>query len=98
MLNLSFTTTDSGKTHKMRGSPTEPGVIPLAVHDLFESISLVHLITFLTICVSMFVKWFSLDLGLFVENFFIRGTTVFPFLWFTTRMQAGSLFYVYVVP
>ncbi|CAN6909214.1 unnamed protein product [Brassica oleracea] len=24
----------------MRGSPTEPGVIPLAVHDLFESISL----------------------------------------------------------
>ncbi|KAF3486204.1 hypothetical protein F2Q69_00054919 [Brassica cretica] len=36
MLNLSFTTTDIGKTHTMRGSPTEPGVIPLAVHDLFE--------------------------------------------------------------
>ncbi|KAF8094214.1 hypothetical protein N665_0367s0003 [Sinapis alba] len=30
--------TNSGKTHTMRGSPTEPGVIPLAVHDLFETI------------------------------------------------------------
>ncbi|KAK0592909.1 hypothetical protein LWI29_027637 [Acer saccharum] len=28
--------TNSGKTHTMRGSHTEPGVIPLAVHDLFE--------------------------------------------------------------
>ncbi|KAK2634402.1 hypothetical protein Ddye_029194 [Dipteronia dyeriana] len=27
--------TNSGKTHTMRGSHTEPGVIPLAVHDLF---------------------------------------------------------------
>ncbi|XP_028766813.1 kinesin-like protein KIN-7O isoform X2 [Neltuma alba] len=30
--------TNSGKTHTMRGSRTEPGVIPLAVHDLFEII------------------------------------------------------------
>ncbi|KAK3228736.1 hypothetical protein Dsin_000617 [Dipteronia sinensis] len=30
--------TNSGKTHTMRGSHTEPGVIPLAVHDLFEII------------------------------------------------------------
>ncbi|KAG5405547.1 hypothetical protein IGI04_011666 [Brassica rapa subsp. trilocularis] len=30
--------TNSGKTHTMRGSPTEPGVIPLAVHDMFETI------------------------------------------------------------
>ncbi|CAA7059993.1 unnamed protein product [Microthlaspi erraticum] len=30
--------TNSGKTHTMRGSPTEPGVIPLAVYDLFETI------------------------------------------------------------
>lgn len=30
--------TNSGKTHTMRGSPTEPGVIPLAVHDLFNTI------------------------------------------------------------
>ncbi|EOY08993.1 Kinesin heavy chain, putative isoform 4, partial [Theobroma cacao] len=27
--------TNSGKTHTMRGSAAEPGVIPLAVHDLF---------------------------------------------------------------
>ncbi|VVA97081.1 unnamed protein product [Arabis nemorensis] len=30
--------TNSGKTHTMRGSSTEPGVIPLAVHDLFDTI------------------------------------------------------------
>uniref|UniRef100_A0A1J3ET78 Kinesin-related protein 4 n=4 Tax=Noccaea caerulescens TaxID=107243 RepID=A0A1J3ET78_NOCCA len=30
--------TNSGKTHTMRGSPTEPGVIPLAVYDLFDTI------------------------------------------------------------
>ncbi|KAF3789854.1 Kinesin-related protein 4 [Nymphaea thermarum] len=31
--------TNSGKTHTMRGKPTEPGVIPLAVNDLFHVIS-----------------------------------------------------------
>ncbi|KAK1316318.1 Kinesin-like protein NACK2 [Acorus calamus] len=30
--------TNSGKTYTMRGSTDEPGVIPLAVHDLFNSI------------------------------------------------------------
>ncbi|CAL9049847.1 kinesin-like protein KIN-7I isoform X1 [Musa acuminata AAA Group] len=30
--------TNSGKTHTMRGSAAEPGIIPLAVHDLFLSI------------------------------------------------------------
>lgn len=30
--------TNSGKTHTMRGSVAEPGIIPLAVHDLFLSI------------------------------------------------------------
>ncbi|CAH9068847.1 unnamed protein product [Cuscuta epithymum] len=30
--------TSSGKTHTMRGSSSEPGVIPLAVHDLFKFI------------------------------------------------------------
>ncbi|XP_059433982.1 kinesin-like protein KIN-7O isoform X1 [Corylus avellana] len=30
--------TNSGKTHTMRGSATEPGVIPLSVHELFETI------------------------------------------------------------
>ncbi|CAN8259873.1 unnamed protein product [Cochlearia groenlandica] len=30
--------TNSGKTHTMRGLPSEPGVIPLAVHDLFDTI------------------------------------------------------------
>ncbi|KAK9291270.1 hypothetical protein L1049_009458 [Liquidambar formosana] len=30
--------TNSGKTHTMRGSTTEPGVIPLAVRDLFDII------------------------------------------------------------
>ncbi|XP_038975024.1 kinesin-like protein KIN-7I [Phoenix dactylifera] len=30
--------TNSGKTYTMRGSVTEPGIIPLAVHDLFQSI------------------------------------------------------------
>ncbi|KAI6696909.1 hypothetical protein NL676_017028 [Syzygium grande] len=31
--------TNSGKTHTMRGSGREPGVIPLSVHDLFNSIN-----------------------------------------------------------
>ena len=30
--------TNSGKTHTMRGSSAEPGVIPLAVYDLFDII------------------------------------------------------------
>ncbi|XP_071909918.1 kinesin-like protein KIN-7O isoform X2 [Coffea arabica] len=30
--------TSSGKTHTMRGSASEPGVIPLAVYDLFKTI------------------------------------------------------------
>ncbi|XP_021744564.1 kinesin-like protein KIN-7O [Chenopodium quinoa] len=30
--------TNSGKTHTMRGSPCEPGVIPLAVRELFDII------------------------------------------------------------
>lgn len=35
--------TNSGKTHTMRGSDVEPGVIPLAVHDLFDMIQKVVL-------------------------------------------------------
>ncbi|TYK25527.1 centromere-associated protein E isoform X1 [Cucumis melo var. makuwa] len=31
--------TNSGKTHTMRGSPTEPGIIPLAVNNLFDVIN-----------------------------------------------------------
>ncbi len=31
--------TSSGKTHTMRGTPTEPGIIPLAVSEIFEHIS-----------------------------------------------------------
>ena len=30
--------TNSGKTHTMRGSSSEPGVIPLAVRELFDII------------------------------------------------------------
>lgn len=30
--------TSSGKTHTMQGSPNEPGVIPLAVEDVFDKI------------------------------------------------------------
>lgn len=30
--------TSSGKTHTMQGSAEEPGIIPLAVHDVFDSI------------------------------------------------------------
>ncbi|KAL8489358.1 hypothetical protein ACS0TY_025309 [Phlomoides rotata] len=30
--------TSSGKTHTMRGSDSEPGVIPLAIHDLFNTL------------------------------------------------------------
>lgn len=30
--------TNSGKTHTMRGSTTEPGIIPLSVRDLFKTI------------------------------------------------------------
>ncbi|KAK3020708.1 hypothetical protein RJ639_046571 [Escallonia herrerae] len=35
--------TNSGKTHTMRGVAVEPGVIPLAVHDLFNIIQEVSL-------------------------------------------------------
>lgn len=35
--------TNSGKTHTMRGSPTEPGIIPLAVNNLFDVIHQVFL-------------------------------------------------------
>ncbi|KAK3043180.1 hypothetical protein RJ639_001613 [Escallonia herrerae] len=35
--------TNSGKTHTMRGVAAEPGVIPLAVHDLFDIIKEVSL-------------------------------------------------------
>ena len=31
--------TSSGKTHTMQGSADEPGIIPLAVHDVFDSIA-----------------------------------------------------------
>ena len=31
--------TSSGKTHTMRGTPTEPGIIPLAVGEIFDRIS-----------------------------------------------------------
>lgn len=41
--------TNSGKTHTMRGSATEPGVIPLAVHDLFDIIQEV-LVTMMAHC------------------------------------------------
>ncbi|KAJ4895343.1 Kinesin-like protein [Raphanus sativus] len=30
--------TNNGKTHTMRGSQSEPGIIPLAVNDLFENV------------------------------------------------------------
>ncbi|GAQ89631.1 kinesin-related protein [Klebsormidium nitens] len=30
--------TSSGKTHTMRGTPTEPGIIPLAIHHVFQMI------------------------------------------------------------
>ena len=34
--------TNSGKTYTMRGSANEPGIIPLAVHDLFRCIEEVN--------------------------------------------------------
>ena len=34
--------TNSGKTYTMRGSANEPGIIPLAVHDLFQCIEEVN--------------------------------------------------------
>jgi centromeric protein E len=34
--------TNSGKTYTMRGSANEPGIIPLAVHDLFQRIEEVN--------------------------------------------------------
>lgn len=34
--------TSSGKTHTMRGSKAEPGVIPLAIYDLFDIIQQVE--------------------------------------------------------
>ncbi|XP_020885438.1 kinesin-like protein KIN-7O isoform X2 [Arabidopsis lyrata subsp. lyrata] len=36
---LAYGQTNSGKTHTMRGSTIEPGIISLAVHDLFDIIS-----------------------------------------------------------
>lgn len=40
--------TSSGKTHTMIGTPEEPGIIPLAVNDIFDIISDVHHISNLT--------------------------------------------------
>ncbi len=31
--------TSSGKTHTMRGTSTQPGIVPLAVQDVFDHIS-----------------------------------------------------------
>jgi centromeric protein E len=31
--------TSSGKTHTMRGTPSEPGIIPLAVNEIFDHIA-----------------------------------------------------------
>lgn len=31
--------TSSGKTHTMRGTPEEPGIIPLAVAEIFRQIN-----------------------------------------------------------
>ena len=31
--------TSSGKTHTMRGTPDEPGIIPLAVAEIFDKIN-----------------------------------------------------------
>ena len=41
--------TNSGKTYTMRGSANEPGIIPLAVHDLFRTIQQV-------ICMSILIR------------------------------------------
>ena len=57
---------NSGKTHTMRGSPIEPGVIPLAVHDLFDTIYQVHPFTFLALVV---VNWIFLVLVFFVGRY-----------------------------
>ena len=32
--------TSSGKTHTMRGTPSQPGIVPLAVQDVFDHISI----------------------------------------------------------
>ncbi|CAN5975935.1 unnamed protein product [Sphagnum jensenii] len=39
--------TSSGKTYTMRGSPQEPGIIPLAVHEVFRNIQAVETREFL---------------------------------------------------
>ncbi|CAM6061067.1 unnamed protein product [Sphagnum tenellum] len=39
--------TSSGKTYTMRGSPQEPGIIPLAVHEVFRNIQAVKTREFL---------------------------------------------------
>ncbi|CAM6033347.1 unnamed protein product [Sphagnum compactum] len=39
--------TSSGKTYTMRGSPQEPGIIPLAVHEVFRNIQAVDTREFL---------------------------------------------------
>lgn len=71
--------TNSGKTHTMRGSIAEPGIIPLAVHDLFQSIeevvlfvlSLAHLISFTPFTVPLkHTRRFSMVVHVFV--FLIR--------------------------
>lgn len=53
--------TNSGKTHTMRGSAAEPGVIPLAVHGLFDIIQQVgmptHFLAFKILCYNLFMKF-----------------------------------------
>jgi centromeric protein E len=36
--------TSSGKTFTMQGSPQEPGIIPLAVYEVFQNIQAVSLV------------------------------------------------------
>lgn len=57
--------TNSGKTHTMRGSAAEPGVIPLAVHDLFGIIQQVGILTLLAFKILCYLYIF--------ENFKIFG-------------------------
>ena len=61
--------TNSGKTYTMRGTKAEPGVIPLAVHDLFQIIqqviaSYLHFFSFFLCMVRILLGylhcWFEL--------------------------------------
>lgn len=70
--------TSSGKTHTMRGSSDEPGVIPLAVHDLFRLIQEVG--TWFRVFMNFLLNWWEKIQG-FAYFVFGLGRSLYILSW-----------------